>query len=198
MQIRDLEATFEKSLHRKKKFVNPLEALKQTGLKPNMVAADFGCGTGYLSFAAAKIINPAGKVFAVDVRRDALRSIESQKKLFGERNIKTVLADLMIPGSTKIPDLSVDLVILATIMFQLPKLDPLFVETKRVLKKGGEILIIEWKKERIGGFGPFRERRIDQKEMEKIIARQNLEIIHYLKTDPYHYGYVVKEASGAR
>ena len=62
MKIQDLEKTFQKTLRPQKKFVNPKDTLKQTSLKQNMKVADFGCGTGYLSFAAAKIINPDGTV----------------------------------------------------------------------------------------------------------------------------------------
>ncbi|MBU1167782.1 class I SAM-dependent methyltransferase [Patescibacteria group bacterium] len=184
-----LEDNFAKTLPQKKEFVNPLDVIKQTHLGPNMIVADLGCGSGYLSFAAAKIINPEGLVYAVDIRTEAISSIESQKRLFGERNIKTLRADLSEKKSTGLSSGSVDLVILATIVFQLPDKKSLFEEAKRIVKDKGEIVILDWKK-KDSPIGPPVRERISQKSMERLLTEENLVVTRNIVSDPYHYGFL--------
>ncbi|PIP24588.1 MAG: hypothetical protein COX33_01180, partial [Candidatus Nealsonbacteria bacterium CG23_combo_of_CG06-09_8_20_14_all_36_125] len=47
-------------------FLNPSEVLKQLNLKKNMVAADFGSGSGGWAFPLAKKLEE-GKVYAIDI-----------------------------------------------------------------------------------------------------------------------------------
>lgn len=184
------------ALSQTEKFLDPDHLLSQTSLKANQQVGDLGCGSGHLAFAAARIINPNGIVYAVDIRDAALRNLESQKRLFGERNIKTIKADLTYPKSTGLPDASMDLTILAAVIHQLGSLEgrqALFSEAKRITREEGEILILEWQKEK-GPPGPVFEKRVGAEEVKKLVADAGLKIVKNLKTDSYHYAFLAKLA----
>ena len=52
------------------KFVNPGDIIAQLNLKKGQVVADFGCGAGFYSLAAAQFVADDGMVYAVDIMPD--------------------------------------------------------------------------------------------------------------------------------
>jgi predicted O-methyltransferase YrrM len=64
--------------------------VKELGLKPGMVVADIGAGTGYFSRRIAARVGPSGKVYAVDVQPEMLRLLEALARQPGLANIQAV------------------------------------------------------------------------------------------------------------
>lgn len=124
-------------------FLHPEKILEQLDIQDNIQAADFGCGRGYFSIPLAKIILN-GKVYAFDVVEEALEAVRGKAKLENINNIETIRANLEITGGSKLDDDSMDLVILANILYQSKKKKEILKEAKRVLKSGGRIALIEW------------------------------------------------------
>ena len=50
--------------------------LKALALKPGMVVADIGAGTGYLSRRMAPAVTPGGKILAVDLQPEMVKILE--------------------------------------------------------------------------------------------------------------------------
>ena len=61
------------------------------GLKPRMVVADIGCGSGYLSERIAPRILPGGTVLGVDIQKEMLELLEKKMKAKGIGNVKPIL-----------------------------------------------------------------------------------------------------------
>jgi ubiquinone/menaquinone biosynthesis C-methylase UbiE len=189
--LSDVNELFDDS-QSKTDFIDPTEILLESGLAEDMIVADLGCGSGFMSFAASKIVGNGGVVYAVDIRRDVLGHVESQVRVFGQRNVTTVEADLMEVGSTGIAENSVDIVVLAKIVYQLPSPGPAFEEAHRILKPGGKVLILEWIKEG-REFGPSKKKAISADEMKKIVRESDFLIEKELGNDDYHYAFLLKE-----
>jgi ubiquinone/menaquinone biosynthesis C-methylase UbiE len=171
-------------------FLDPETILKQLDIRNNIQVADFGCGHGYFSIPLAKIVNQ-GKVYALDVIEEALQAVQSQAQLEGISNIETIRCNLEILGSSKLADESIDLVLLANILFQSQKKSAILKEAKRVLKKGGELVLIEW----IAGasLAPKEGWLITKEEAQRLVEAEGMTLDRELEMDNQHYGLVFRK-----
>jgi ubiquinone/menaquinone biosynthesis C-methylase UbiE len=173
------------------KFLNPDAILAEAGIKPGMAIAHFGCGSGHFTFAAAKLVGPIGQVFAFDVLREKIENIKSQIKILGVNNVTAERANLGDKESSKLPDESVDWVLLVNMLHQNDKKSKIIGEAKRVLKKGGHILLIEWKSD-VDLMGPAKISRASREEMIKTAKKHDLGVAE-IEAGDFHWGLVLRK-----
>lgn len=125
-------------------FLNPKLVLEHIGIEESIKVGDFGCGHGYFSIPLGQMVGVGGKVYAVDIMPEVLEAVRSRAALEGVHNIETVRANIEVLGSTKILAGSLDLVILANVLFQTKNKREVLLEAKRVLKKGGNLAMLDW------------------------------------------------------
>jgi ubiquinone/menaquinone biosynthesis C-methylase UbiE len=166
-------------------FLNPSEVLSQLNLQKFEVAADFGAGSGGWAIPLAQILSE-GKVFAIDVLEGPLSAMTSKIKLSKILNIQTQVAD--VTKGTKLSAGSCDLILMTNLLFQCEDKKSVLEEGKRVLKDGGKILLVDWKKS--ANFGP-RERAVDFEDIKKIAQEADLKIEKEFEASPYHYGLIL-------
>jgi ubiquinone/menaquinone biosynthesis C-methylase UbiE len=165
-------------------FLDPEEILKNNlNLKEKMVIADFGCGSGGWVLPLAKN-SPDSKIFAIDLQEEALSALRSKMKLQRVENIELVKAD--VEKSTRLKNESCDLVLMTNLLFEVEKKEEVFKEAKRVLKEGGRILVIDWKKE--AEFGP--EDKVDKEEVKKIAQKLGFFLEKEFEAGNYHWGLI--------
>jgi len=171
-------------------FLEPEKILEQIDIRDTMEVADFGCGHGYFAIPLAKLVNQ-GLVYALDVLEEALEAVRSQAKLEKIFNIKTIHCNLEIPEGSKLGDDSVDLVILANILFQSQKKSEIIKEARRVLKDEGGLILIEW----IAGapLAPKEGWLISKEEAQESVKAEGLILGKELKMDNQHYGLVFRK-----
>lgn len=177
------ESNIEQSMTTK--FINPTLVIAQTGLKPGDAVADLGCGNGFYVLPAAQMVGGSGTVFAVDVVESKLEATASLAKQFGHKNVRVVRADLEKP-ILDLAENSVDLVILGNILHEIGNREPLIKNAYRILKSGGNLLVVEWKKE-VSPLGPAVEKRINQNQLEESLGRFGFVKVKDLEVDGYHY-----------
>ncbi len=170
-------------------FMNPDTIVDNLNIKSGSVVADFGCGAGYFSIPLAKKVSNGGKVYAIDVLKDPLEAVLSKAKLYGLRNIEIIRANVETVGGTKLNDRSVDVVILANILFQCNDYNSVLSEAKRVLKDSGEIVIIDWIPEKIK-MGPKFEHCLSKNDVKKLAIRNSFKFAREINAGDRHYGMV--------
>lgn len=170
-------------------FMNPDKVVDSLNIKSGAVVADFGCGAGYFAIPLAKKVQNGGKVYAVDVLKEVLEAVKSKAKLYGLRNIETLRANVEIVGGVKLDDRSVDIVMLANILFQCNDYDSVMSEAKRVLKENGEIIVIDWIPEKIK-MGPKFEHCLSKNDVKKLAIRNGLKFIREVDAGDRHYGMI--------
>jgi len=118
--------------------------LKALALKPGMVVADIGAGTGYLTRRMAPAVLPGGKILAVDVQPEMVRMLENSIKSAGQKNIE---ARLSAVDDVKLPTSSVDLAVMVDVYHELAFPYEVMTSVMKALKPGGRLVFVEYKAE---------------------------------------------------
>lgn len=168
-------------------FLNPDKIIDRLAIKNGFKIADFGCGAGYFTIPMAKKVSNGGKVYAIDVLNDALEAVISKAKLFGLFNIETLRANVESVGGTKIKDRSLDMVLMANILFQCNDYNSVFLEAKRTLKDSGEIVVVDWIPDSIK-MGPKYEHCLSKDDVKKLAIRNGFRFVREIEAGDRHYG----------
>jgi len=113
-------------------------------LKPGMVVADIGAGTGYLSRRMAPAVMPGGRVLAEDVQPEMVGMLRGMVRQSGLTQIEPSLgteADVKLPAS------SVDLAIMVDVYHELAYPYEVLASIVRALKPGGRLVFVEYRAE---------------------------------------------------
>ncbi|MDD4901010.1 MAG: methyltransferase domain-containing protein [Patescibacteria group bacterium] len=152
--------------------------------------ADLGCGSsGHFVFPAAKLVGKKGVVYAVDILRTALETINKRIRVENFTNIKTVWSNLEIFGATKIEAGSLDVAMLINTLYQSHKRAEILRESIRLLKKNGRLVVVEWKNVATP-FGPPPEERVKKELVDAGVKKLGLSPEAEFEAGEYHYGLI--------
>lgn len=172
-----------------------VDVFKKIGLEENMQVGDLGCGNlAYYGFGAAKLVGKNGIVYAVDILKTALSAVENRARQEGVANLKTVWSNLEIVGATNIPAASLDAVFIHNVLFQSGEHSGFLKETARLLKAGGKLMIIDWKKSG-APFGPPVKDRPDPELVKTLAAQNGFRLVEEFEAGPYHWGMIFTKKS---
>jgi len=165
--------------------------LKKMNVSEKQCVAELGCGNfGFFVFPLARLIGRQGKVFAVDILKATLEEIKTRAAKENLPQIEVIWSDLEIFKATKIEANSLDSALLVNILHQSEKKIEILREAIRLLKRGGQLLIIEWKNIDLP-FGPNPEKRVKLDALKTAIPKIGLEIKEEFEAGPYHYGLIL-------
>ena len=125
-------------------FLGPDRITQGFGLKPGDHAADFGAGHGYFAIAMARLVGREGKVYALDIRQEALDIVRSRARAEALLMVECLRADLDIIGGSRLKDRFCDFVLISDILFQAEHRDMVAREAWRILREGGRMVMKEW------------------------------------------------------
>ncbi len=124
---------------------DPYRALKAAGLRPGCRALEVGCGPGFFTIPAARLVGEGGLVVALDIHPLAVRRVRQKAREAGLANILPILAEA---SHTGLREGVVDVAFLFGIVHKVDAyLVELLAEMRRVLSAGG-VLSVET---RVGG-----------------------------------------------
>lgn len=170
-------------------FSNPEQNVAQLCLREGMRVADFGAGTGAYSLSAGAHVGHTGHVYAVEVQKELVKKLESEIKSKDIRNVECIWGDIEKLHGTKIADRSMDAVIIANVLFQAEDKLGLIDEAKRILKKGGKVLFIDWLSS-FSSMGPTSEHIIEPKVATELFTKRGFKFAEKITTNTHHYGII--------
>ena len=122
----------------------PSRAVEALDLRPGMVAADIGAGSGYYTVRLARKVGPTGKVFATDIQAGMLDILKRRTTREGLENVVPVLG---APDDPRLPAGSVDLALMVDVYHELAAPQAFVRRLREALKPDGRLVLIEFRKE---------------------------------------------------
>lgn len=167
----------------------------ELGLVPGKTFLDLGCGRGDYSMVAGEKIGPTGLVYGIDGWREGIDMLTQKAINTGFTNIKAIVAD--VTSHIPLSDSSVDISLMATVLHDFARdggEKQALRETARVMKLGGILGIVEFKKIE-GPPGPPIHIRLASDEVENVIRPFGFRTTKTLNVGPYTYLLVATKES---
>jgi ubiquinone/menaquinone biosynthesis C-methylase UbiE len=122
----------------------PSRAVDALDLKPGMVVADIGAGSGYYTSRMARRVGTAGRVYATDIQQGMIDLLARRIRSEGLGNVTTVLGAMDDPA---LPPSAIDLAIMVDVYHELQQPQVFLQRLKGAFKPGGRLVLIEFRKE---------------------------------------------------
>ncbi len=176
----ELVARFEE--RSRAEWQKPEQIIASFGSLEGKTVADIGTGTGYFAFPIAK---KASKVVAIDIDQRFLDYIEQKKETQKTgANIETRLTG---PDSAGLKPLEADMVLIVDTFHHIDNRVEYLKRMKGALRKGGVLVIIDFKKEKTP-LGPPVEIRLAEEQVQSELKAAGYTIVSTDRgTLPYQY-----------
>jgi ubiquinone/menaquinone biosynthesis C-methylase UbiE len=113
---------------------DPYKLLKAAGLKRGQKVLEVGCGPGFFTIPAARIVGEEGLVYAVDVNPYAIARVRGKIAREGIKNVTPLLANA---SDTGLPEKSIDLAFLFGLGHIAGGQKNVLAEIHRILRPSG-------------------------------------------------------------
>ena len=120
-------------------FMNPVKTLRGAGIQPGQTVLEVGCGTGFFTIPAAKLIGDQGCLVAMDALSDFIKQVSKKVQSADLKNVRVVKRDALDTG---LDAASIDTVLLfGVVPFPSLPLNRLLPEMHRVIKPKGSLAV---------------------------------------------------------
>jgi len=156
-------------------------------LKPGSVVLDLACGKGIYSMFLSEIVGDTGLIYAVDLWEEGLQILEKEVEEKKITNILPILNDAT--KEIEIDDYSVDVCLMATVLHdfeEMNKSGAVLEQVKTILKPGGHLAVIEFKKND-GPPGPPKKIRLSEEQTEEMASRYGFRTVRTVDIGEYNY-----------
>lgn len=120
------------------------EVIAKLELKPGMIVADIGSGSGSFAIPMAKAIAPDGILYAVDIDQAMLDHVAARAKEAGVTNIRTVLGEYDDP---KLPVKNADIAFFHRVLHMIEHRQAYLNAAVRYLAPDGRVVVIDKNRE---------------------------------------------------
>jgi len=167
---------------RRLKFQSPDLIWDRLNLQSPRVLVEIGAGTGFFALPFSKKMN-GGRLYACDVSSEMIAWMEKNIAL----NHREAIVPLeMVENKVPLPGGIADLVYMINVHHELEAPAVLLAEAGRLLKAGGKLAIIDWKKEE-APVGPRASRRVSEEVVRKQVLAAGFSNLDLADVLPYHY-----------
>lgn len=177
--------------HSGSQMIDPKTLFDKARIAPGMHIADFGCGmTGHIVFPAALCVGEKGLVYAVDILKEIVISLQKQAAAHRVFNIETVWGNIERGDAIAIPTESLDCVFLVNVLSQIKNRPAVLDAAKRFLKDKGRIVLVDWSKKGLP-FGPKEEQFVTMDTVRAWAASNGCAVQETFTAGPFHTGIIL-------
>lgn len=181
--------------HAGKALIDSEIVLGKLELSAGMRLADLGCGrTGHFIFLASRLVGDTGLVYAVDLMKDILESVQGRVRSEGYDNIHTVWSDIERLGYTPIPEASLDVCFFVNVLSMVSDPATALLEAARLLKPEGRLMVVDWARN-LGPLGPPAGKQISSLDIERMAKPAGFTPLDEFVAGEYHFGTILKKVA---
>ena len=158
-------------------FLDARDVILRLDLKGNEVFMDAGCGDGHIAMIAHEMMDDDATIYALDVYPPSIEDMEKDVEEQGINNIIAIQSD--IAEKIALDDDTVDICLMVNVFHHFvaqETADSAIKELKRVIKPGGKIAVMDYKKMDTG-YGPPVKFKSSPEEMEEMFKKHDLEMV---------------------
>ncbi len=162
---------------------DPVKILESSGLKPGMTFIDLGSNEGFFTLPAAKIVGPKGQVYAVDVDKQAIETLNQKLTNLGTSNFGTVSgrAEDTVFGKG-----IADFVFLGTVLHDFADSLQVLKNARSMLKPSGKLVNLDWRK-KATVMGPPLDIRFSKAKSRALIEEAGMRVTSVKNYDDSYY-----------
>jgi ubiquinone/menaquinone biosynthesis C-methylase UbiE len=167
----------------RRSWYNPEGLLQSVGLGLGMVFVDVGCGDGFFSILASKMVGEKGKVYAVDIDESGIEKLKSKAKT---QRIKNITAIVGKAEDTVVCNGCADIVFYSMDLHDFNDPEKVLKNAREMLLPTGLLVDLDWKKTQMS-FGPPASIRFSEEQASNLMKTQGFKIVRVEDAGLYHY-----------
>jgi ubiquinone/menaquinone biosynthesis C-methylase UbiE len=167
----------------RRKWQAPEGILTDIGLHDGLTFVDVGCGDGFFTIPAARIVGDEGRVYALDSDEEAIALL---KKRALEEKLMNIDARIGVAEDTVFCRECADFVFFSIVLHDFT--DPVNVlsNAKIMLKRTGWLVDLDWKKKPML-FGPPLHIRFSEEHATALIERAGFRVVQKKEAGQFQY-----------
>jgi ubiquinone/menaquinone biosynthesis C-methylase UbiE len=172
----------------RRKWQNPESILTEIGLKPGLTFIDVGCGEGFFTIPAAKLVGKRGRVYGLDIDGEAVKRLKEKASKEGIENLILKVGaaeDLVLCRACA------DFVFCGIDLHDFRDPVKVLINAKKMLKPGARFIDLDWKKEPME-LGPPVQIRFSQEEAVARLEDVGFRVHSVKNAGPHHYMIIAK------
>jgi ubiquinone/menaquinone biosynthesis C-methylase UbiE len=167
----------------RRKWQDPEAVLSGIGLEPGFTFADIGCGSGFFTLPAARMVGASGKVYALDVND---RLIEFIRRQAAEEGLKNLHLTAGRAEENVVCEQCADIVFFGMALHDFQDPARVLENAAKILKPAGRLVNLDWKKESME-LGPPLNIRFDVEKATRLIKDAGFKVETTRDSGLYHY-----------
>lgn len=167
----------------RRKWQNPEAILTEAGLKSGLTVMDIGCGAGFFTLPAARLVGPTGKVYGLDIDERGIREVRKKALREGLHNLEVITGAaedaLLCQGCA-------DIIFFGIVLHDFKSPLKVLQNARKMIKPDGRLVDLDWKKIKME-MGPPVEIRFDEDSAARLIESADFETESVKDSGQYHY-----------
>jgi len=168
---------------KRRRWQNPEEILSAIGVTPGSVFIDIGCGSGFFTVPAARLVGNHGKVYALDMSWNAVALLKERAAAEGLRNI---VAEVGLAEDRLFCEACGDIVFFGIVLHDFDDPEKVLMNAGKMLKPAGRLVDLDWQK-KLMELGPPLAVRFSEEQAIRRIRGAGLQIDSVENSGLYHY-----------
>ena len=163
--------------------INPDTILADIGLQRGQTFVDIGCGQGFFTIPAAKMVGAKGKVYALDINAEFIAILKQNLAKEGLHNVSLTLGPA---EDVVVCQACADIVFFGQVLHDFTDSAQVLLNARKMVKPTGKLVNVDWKKQPMP-FGPPLEKRLDEQQATRLIETAGFKVDTVRDAAPYQY-----------